>query len=165
MKKTIIVGLGNPIISDDSVGLKIAEKLESYFTDNSSVDVVYNYRGGLSLMEDLINYDEAIIIDAILSGKGNPGSLYKMSLEEAVYTKNIASTHDMDLISAIKFGEMSGYVLPKNIKIWGVEVQDISTFSEELTPDLQKAVPKIVDQIIADFNANTVEYILESKGG
>jgi len=61
VKKTVVVGLGNPIVSDDSIGLKIAELLEPYFEGNSSTDVIYNYRGGLSLMESLVGYDEAVI--------------------------------------------------------------------------------------------------------
>jgi len=165
VKKTIVIGLGNPIISDDSIGLRVVTELEKDFSDIPSLDFVHNYRGGISLMEEMFEYDEAIIIDAIVSDRAKPGSVYKLSIDEAVSTRNIASTHDIDLISALKLGELGGYKLPKDIQIWGIEAKDIVTFSEDLTPELQKALPEVVREIKASIEKKTVEYILESKGG
>ena len=63
--KTLIIGLGNPIVSDDSVGLRVADQLKTLLADRPDVDVAEDCWGGLRLMERMIGYDRAIVIDAI----------------------------------------------------------------------------------------------------
>ena len=63
--KILVLGLGNPLVSDDSVGLRVAERLKPLLADRPDVEVSEDYWGGLRLMERMIGFDRAIIIDAM----------------------------------------------------------------------------------------------------
>ena len=59
--KTLIIGLGNPLVTDDSVGLRVVERLRPLLADRPDVEVAEDYWGGLRLMERMIGFDRAIV--------------------------------------------------------------------------------------------------------
>jgi len=147
--KTIIIGLGNPILSDDSVGIKVARVLKDRLNDwNSPVEVAEAYAGGIRLMDVMVGYEKAIIVDAMVTGDSLPGTVRSISLSDLVSTRNIVSTHDTNLATALEMGKMLGLPLPSEIEIWGIEAVDVENFSEDLTEDVAKAVPILVQKII-----------------
>jgi len=102
--KTIVIGLGNPILGDDGVGWCVAEEVKDQLTslptpllkgEGSHIDVDYLLLGGISLMEHLIGYERAILIDAFISDE-KPGSITVSKLEELPnYSAfHITSMHD-----------------------------------------------------------------------
>lgn len=150
--KTLILGLGNPLLKDDSVGLRVASQLESQLPDRSGVDVDEDYWGGLRLMERMIGYDRAIIIDAICYG-GDPGTVYVLSPED-VPTQRSASAHDVNLSTALQFGRAAGAPLPaeEDIQLVAIEAEDVHTFDESLTPAVESAVPRAVEAVLRVLN-------------
>ena len=66
--KTLILGLGNPLVTDDSVGLRVVEQLKPLLADRADVEVSEDYWGGLRLMERMIGFERAIVVDAIQTG-------------------------------------------------------------------------------------------------
>ena len=147
--KTLIVGLGNPILGDDGVGWRVAEEVKRHVLGQSDVDVECVSLGGLSLMEHLIGYDRAILIDAIKSGEQR-GSVLVMHLEDlpnysAFHTTSI---HDVSLQSALDMGRRIGAKLPEHIMVVGITTEPNFEFSEELTPEVQAAVPCAVKAAI-----------------
>ena len=75
---TLIIGLGNPLVTDDSVGLRVAAELRSRLAGQADVEVAEDYWGGLRLMEQMVGYDRAIVIDAIQSGAA-PGTIHHLA--------------------------------------------------------------------------------------
>ena len=67
--KTLILGLGNPLVTDDSVGLRVVERLKPLLAEQGDVEVSEDYWGGLRLMERMIGFDRAIVVDAIQTGR------------------------------------------------------------------------------------------------
>jgi hydrogenase maturation protease len=155
--KTIIVGLGNPLLTDDSVGIKVSRTLAERFAAETSIDVTEVYAGGLRLMDVLVGYDRAIIIDAMVTAQHEPGTIKQFSLSEMLNTRNSMGLHDMDLTMALELGNMADLVLPKDIKFYGVEAMDIVSFSEELTPKVAKALSEVIKLV--------EEELYELKGG
>ena len=140
--KTILVGLGNPILGDDGVGWKVAEEVKKCLPPNARVDVEYLSLGGISLMERLIGYDKAILIDAFKSDEAC-GSILVMHLDDlpnysAYHTTSI---HDTSLQNAIQMGRNMGTKLPRQVMIVGIITEQSFEFSETLTPEVQAAVP------------------------
>ncbi len=76
--RTILVGLGNPILSDDSVGIKVVGLVKQRIPEHAGVEVVQVYAGGLRLMEAIAGYDRAIIVDAIKTGEQPAGTIRKL---------------------------------------------------------------------------------------
>jgi len=141
--KTIVIGLGNPILRDDGVGWRVAEEVKRRICGRSDVDVDCASLGGISLMEHLIGYDKAILIDAFKSDEDS-GSILVMHLEDlpnysAFHT---TSTHDTSLQNAIQFGKNMGVKLPEQIMVVGVTTEQSFEFGEELTSEVRAAVPK-----------------------
>ncbi len=137
--KTLVLGLGNPLLRDDGIGLHVARELEKQFADDPAVEVGEDYWGGLRLMERMIGYDRVIIIDAILTG-GEPGTIHLLTPDD-IPTQRSASVHDVNLPTALEFGRHAGASLPtaSDITLIGIEAGDVQTFDETLSPALKLA--------------------------
>ena len=75
--KTLVLGLGNPIVTDDAVGLRVAQALKPLLTHCPDIDISEDHWGGLRLMERMVGYNRAIIIDAICTGS-LPGTIHHL---------------------------------------------------------------------------------------
>jgi len=152
--KTIVVGLGNPILTDDGVGVKVAYEVEARLGDKipENLTITEASVGGLRLMELLEGYDRAIIIDAIQTRNRHPtGSIFTMNLvdlREISPTQHSASAHDTSLVTALDAGIEMGMKLPLDITIFAVEVENILDFSEHPTPSVAEAIPKVTEMVL-----------------
>lgn len=151
--KTLVIGLGNPLISDDSVGLRVVHELKPLLADRADVDVSEDYWGGLRLMERMIGYDRAIIIDAIVTG-AEPGTVHHLTTD-SISTQKSASAHDVNLPTALAFGRQAGAHLPadENVRLIGIEAVDLINFSEACTPTVAAAIPRAVQEVIGVLNS------------
>lgn len=152
--RTLIVGLGNPILGDDGVGWVVAkrvqETLNSRGVDDSQTEVDCLSLGGLGLMERLVGYDQAILIDAIEMGLNPTGSIYQFDLDQlpGPTAGHSGSVHDTSLRSAIDMGRAIGLQLPCNITVIGVEAHTEYEFSDSLTPQVAAAVPLAAEAVV-----------------
>ena len=80
--RTIIVGIGNPIRSDDSVGLVVARILRERLAGVEGIDVAELWAGGLRLVEAMAGYDRAVVIDAMATGEKPPGTVRRLTLAD-----------------------------------------------------------------------------------
>ena len=140
--KTMVIGLGNPILGDDGVGWKVAEEVRKQLPCDMSVNVDCLSVGGISLMEHLIGYDRAILIDAFALEEPI-GSILVLKLSDlpnysAFHTTN---THDTSLQNAIEFGRSMGAPLPDQVMVVGIATTRVHDFSRELSPPVAEAVP------------------------
>lgn len=168
MTKTLVIGLGNPILGDDGVGWKIAETVKDRLNTEghlrlpvrpigsksvhylSLVEVDCLSLGGLSLMERLLGYERAIIIDSMETGQGPVGSVRTFPLASLSdpMAGHSASAHDMSLITALKTAESIGADIPKQVDVVAVEAQNVYEFSEELSPPVAAAVSEAVQAVL-----------------
>ncbi|MHB8968913.1 MAG: hydrogenase maturation protease [Pirellulaceae bacterium] len=146
--RTLVIGLGNPLISDDSVGLRVSQQLKTRLAQHPDVDVSEDYWGGLRLMERMIGYERAIVVDAICSGAA-PGTIHHLSTE-MLATQRSASAHDVNLPTALAFGRQAGAQLPAdhNIRLVAIEAQDVVNFSEHCTVAVAAAIPRAVHEVV-----------------
>lgn len=153
--KTLIVGLGNPLLGDDGVGWKIAEQVEYALPSLGAVagpiEVDYLAVGGLDLMERLIGYDRVILIDAIVTGNHPRGTVFFFQLGDMPNRAegHLSNAHDTTLQNAIEVGISMGAKLPEKVLIIAVESEYVYEFSEQLTPATAQAVPLAVRAILA----------------
>ena len=154
--KTLVVGLGNPILTDDGVGVKVAYEVDKALSNTPQPDITVTEAsvGGLRLMELMVGYDRAIIIDAITTRNGEPGRVHRLTLEdlEAISpTQHSASAHDTTLVTALNAGNMMGLTLPNEIVIYAVEVNNVIDFSEESTPAVTKSIPMVTRLVLDEL--------------
>lgn len=156
--RTLVLGLGNPILTDDGVGIHVANAVKSMLPDSSPVDVSEVSVGGLALMEAMIGYDRVILIDALTNPSNDSDVIVKMNLEDLQKISAIqhsASPHDTSLITAIEAGKKLGYQLPEDITIYAIRVENILDFSDQPTPRVAKAIPQVTAAILADLSGST----------
>lgn len=145
--KTLILGVGNPILTDDVVGIKIAREIKK---GNPDLEVIEVSEAGLTLLDHVVGYDKIIIIDSIRTERGKPGSLYKLKLEELKPTMDLSFSHGIDIATAFKLGEGLGYKMPKFVSIYAVETKDSTTFGENCTQEVERRIPFIAKQIMKE---------------
>ncbi len=152
---TILIGLGNPILTDDGVGVKVACAVEARLNGDRPPNLTITEAsvGGLRLMELLEGYDRAIIVDAIQTRGGNPpGTIYTLTLDDLRRispTQHSASAHDTSLITALAAGRHLGMHLPREIVIFAVEVENVLDFGEQPTPAVAAAIPRVVEMVLS----------------
>jgi hydrogenase maturation protease len=144
--KTLVLGLGNPILSDDGVGLHVATALKATIAQ-PDVCVLKTELGGINLLEQLAGYERAIVIDSIKTQGGKPGNIYQLTPESLIGTRHTNSTHGIDFAATIELGKKLGMAIPKDIIIFAIEAEDVSTFSEDCGLQVKQAIPVCIDRI------------------
>jgi hydrogenase maturation protease len=147
--RTLVLGLGNPILRDDSVGLRVVQALAPHVAQSPDIEICEDYWGGLRLMERMIGYDRAVVVDAIRTG-AQPGDILILSPDD-LPTQRSASIHDMNLSTALQLGHLAGVQLPAKdqITLIGIEAEDVLTFDDHLTPQVEAAIPKAVESVLS----------------
>ena len=109
---------------------------------------------GLSLLDLLAGYDRAIIVDAIQTVGGKVGQIYRLDPQAFDSTRHTCSPHDVNFATALELGNRLGLALPQQIVIFAIEVAEASTFSEECTPEVRRAIPVCVEMIIQELEGD-----------
>ena len=152
--RTILLGLGNPLLTDDSIGLRVIDRLRPALADRPGLDLAEECWGGLRLMEHLVGYSRAVIVDARRSS-APPGTVSLLAAE-APPTRHGNSAHDVDLWTALELGRRAGFELPQpvDIRIVAIEVAEVEAFSERCTPAVSASVPRaaeLVQSLLAEW--------------
>ncbi|MBD3179255.1 MAG: hydrogenase maturation protease [Candidatus Latescibacteria bacterium] len=142
---TVIIGLGNTILSDDGVGVYVARRLRRRL--NGSFSVLEAELAGLDLMEMMKDYQRAVIIDAINLEGEEPGTVFRLSNDDIRITPRLASCHDIDLGTAVALGERLGFDMPEEVIIFAVQGEDLLTLGEGCLEAVEKVIPPLVDEI------------------
>jgi len=157
--KTLVLGLGNPILTDDGVGIYVVRALAGNHRGNHRGlplrdDVVFAEAsvGGLRLLDAIAGYERVIMVDAIQTPDGEPGEVYRLCPSDLRASLHSGSTHDLSLPGALALGRGLGMRLPddKAIVIIAVEVEDVLTFGEACTPRVQAAIPQAVQMVLEE---------------
>jgi hydrogenase maturation protease len=154
--KTLVLGLGNPILTDDGIGVLVAQEVRKKLPEDTSIEIKEVSVGGLSLMESMIGYDYVILIDAFQNTNGYPGTVHKMSLQDLIAispTQHSASPHDASLVTALEAGQRLGFHLPKEISIYAIEVEIIDEFGDQPTPPVAEVIPQVTESVISEVNS------------
>jgi len=107
---------------------------------------------GLGLLDVLVNFDRAIIIDAIQTVGGKAGQVYRFEPETFDATRHASTPHDVNFAAALDLGNKLGLALPQQIVIFAIEVEDVTTFGEECTLEVDRAIPVCVEKVIQELN-------------
>jgi hydrogenase maturation protease len=150
--KTIVLGIGNPILRDDGAGIHVAHQLKHYITDQK-VTVDEAYTGGMNLLDMMIGYDKAILIDTVNIADAKNGEVKRLTLHDSRNTCHSCNPHDVSLQEALRLAEKLGEKnIPKEIIVIGIVVKELQTrFGEQLSKNIQAAVPKAVEMTLLEL--------------
>jgi len=144
---TLILGVGNLILTDDGIGIKIAQRLKE---EKPDLEVMETSEAAMAILDliAIVGCDKLIIIDSIKTEQGELGELYKFEIEDLKPARDFSSSHGVDIATVFELGQRLGYSLPKNVSLYAVEIKDNTTFGEECTEDVVEKIPFITRQII-----------------
>jgi len=158
--KTLILALGNPILSDDGVAHKVADRLAEHLNHSSpeadtQYDIIKSSAATMDIIPQLAGYDRLVVVDAVQLGSAPPGTLYRFTLDELADTVRISSPHDTNFATALKISRQWGYAVPADIRIYGIEAKELLRFSECCTPKVSEKLTQITEQILTDLTSGT----------
>ncbi len=149
--KSLLLGLGNTLLRDDSVGVRVVREVASR-EPASHWNIVEAEIGGFGLLDVLEGHDRAIIVDAIRRNDTAPGGVSVFNAEELQPSLHLVAGHQIDLSSALELGRRLGRPVPKTVKIVGIQIEDDRTFAESCTRAVEDAIPaatRIVRQLMS----------------
>jgi hydrogenase maturation protease len=148
--------MGNPILRDDAVGIRLAADIGQRLGPGHGFDVVPECSvGGLELLPIVRGYDRLIVFDSIKTRGGAPGAWYRFTAADLRPTMNLTNVHDTNFTTALELGRSLGLDVPpaEASYIFAVEILDNLTFDEHMTPTLEQAYPEFADAIFAEVQA------------
>jgi len=147
---TLLLGMGNPILSDDAVGVRLATDFAARLGSVPGLKVITECSvGGLNLLDALAGHERAIVLDSVWTAGGTPGDWYHFDATALGETMNLAGIHDVNFATALELGRRLGHDIPapSAIDVFAVEVKDVSIFSQEMTPELEARYPAFAEAI------------------
>ena len=150
--RTLVLGIGNPILGDDGVGFHIVQQLAKEIKDEN-IDVKDTSIDGLNLLELIVGYNKVIIVDAIMTEDGEVGGIYRLRPENFVKTVHpTTSPHNPNLATAIEIGKkFLAEQMPGEIVVFAVNIQEVIEFTEEMTRQVREAIPRAVNLVLEEM--------------
>jgi hydrogenase maturation protease len=144
--KTLVLCLGNDIMADDAVGIRVAEALDSKL--DGLADLKTTSVSGLYLLDYLEGYEEAVIVDSFTPGDPVPGRIRVFEMSPSEKPPLGPSPHYISLSDALTVGKQLGMALPERITVVGIEVFDPYTIGGEMHPDVSVAVTTAAERVM-----------------
>ena len=149
-KETIVLGLGNPLMGDEGIGIKLIEMLQSASGDFPEADFVDAGTGGMSLLHLISGRKKAVIIDCCIMGE-TPGTIKKFTPDQVKTVKQLThlSLHEVDIIKVIDLARQLGEC-PEEIIFFGIEPETV-TQQMELSDILTDRLGQYIETITAQL--------------
>ncbi len=151
MKPVLIICLGNPLMRDEGIGIRLASELTDHLADNPDVEVMDLGTGGFSVMHAMEEREKIIFVDCAIMGQP-PGLMRRFTLDQ-VSSKKVRmrySMHEGDLLNTIDLSRRLGQC-PDDIVIFGIEPMEISD-GQGLTSELENNIQQYVQTILKELN-------------
>jgi hydrogenase maturation protease len=150
----LLVGLGNPIMGDDAVGIDVVRMLKEKIQGRADVEFKELSLGGLGLVEEILGYEQVFIVDSIASPE-TPGKIRELSPQDFKGTEYASSPHSTNFATALElYKKFETGTIPKMIRIFTVDINPAFTFREALSPRVQRAAFEL-----AELVGNEIEQI------
>ncbi len=149
--ETLVLGIGNDILTDDGVGLKLCDFLKEKYK-NKPIQFEKLNVGGLEILEFIQGYETVIFIDAIKTVDGQIGEVYLYTPNSFKESLHLSNLHDTNFITALKLGKSLDFNIPENMYIIAIEIKEDMIFSEYFTEELAVKYDEIKQQVVTMLN-------------
>ena len=146
MRRTLVLGLGNDLLGDDGVGLRIVEELERR-PALAEFEFEKAATAGLALLDILHGYERAYIVDSAVTGRRRPGYVHRLSAASLTELPLNPSSHYAGLPEVLALGKALGLEIPDGVGVLGVEVEDPYSIRPGLSPQIESKVPGLVARV------------------
>lgn len=157
--KTLVVGLGNSIMSDDGAGILVARELHGRLKDDSADFMELPY-AGWRFIDFLSRYEHIIIVDVIEDDAVPPGECCEIEIPQRT-PLHMSNSHGLGFFEALELARSCGMVSTVGLSVYAIGARNVRAFGEEIDPRIMTRVPGIVGEII---NSEQNKGYLVNKG-
>lgn len=158
IKPTIVVGLGNPLMADEGIGVALVEELGKLAAAGKLPSETIEYYdggcGGMYLLHSIAERQKVILLDCCLMGT-EPGTIKRFTPDDVNSVKQMAhlSLHEVDILKVIELAKQIGQC-PNDIVIFGIEPVKIEP-QMHLNGAITAKIPEYIDAICKEIRKDT----------
>ena len=148
-KRILVLGVGNILLRDEGIGVKVVEKLLADYLFSENVELMDGGTLGLRLLDPISSADYLIVVDAVQNGEA-PGTIYRLPvdvLENRLSFKN--SLHELDMVQCLAYADLMGS-RPEAV-ILGIEPEDISPWGTEMTEAVASRMEELCGMVLDEI--------------
>jgi hydrogenase maturation protease len=153
--KTAIMGFGNPVRSDDAVGIYVIEQLRAILADEDDISLFDMGTAAFEVLFGLKGHEKIILVDAVLNSNEPVGTLFKLPAEEVM---KAPEEDPMVFLHGMKWNQALSYTkkilqddYPEDIEVYLVAIEN-TKLEVDLSDEVQKAGNRVVKYILKDLN-------------
>ncbi|OQW94738.1 MAG: hypothetical protein BWK77_08750 [Verrucomicrobia bacterium A1] len=152
MHSVVVIGLGNPLMSDEGIGIHVIQALEARAGEFPGVDFLDAGASGMTALHAMAGRRKAVFVDCARMGE-LPGSIRRFTPDQVVSGKVLPgfSLHEGDLLAFIRLSERLGEC-PKEIVIFGIEPASVES-GQELSAELTANLSRYQDLVVAELRS------------
>lgn len=145
-ERITIMGLGNPLMRDEGVGVRVAEILGSTLSFPANVTVVDAGTMGMGILNLFADCDYMLVVDAV-DGTGEPaGTVVRLTPEEMAPNQVMHSLHDVRLVDVLEAARLTDTA--PVVDCIGVQIEELAEMRLELSPPVEAALPDAVAAVL-----------------
>lgn len=151
-----ILGVGNILLCDEGVGVRVVEQLDQCYQFPDNVEILDGGVLGMRLMGVIGSTDILIVVDAVRNHQP-PGTLYRLADEQVprrVLVKQ--SMHQLDLPEVLAL--CSAIDKNPHTVVVGIEPEDITSMNVALTPTIAAKVDDLVGMVLTELDHLGIAY-------
>ncbi|MEW6585049.1 MAG: HyaD/HybD family hydrogenase maturation endopeptidase [Nitrospirota bacterium] len=147
-KETVILCVGNVLLSDEGVGVHVANELLKMELP-SNVTVVEGGTDGFRLIDVITEADRLIVVDAVRAGE-EPGSIYRFDIDDVRHTPPgfKTSVHQVGILEVVDLSELLGK--KPDTTVIGIEPKSLQ-MGMELTPEIKAKIPRVIELVMEEI--------------
>lgn len=146
-----VIGIGNTLMGDDGVGVRLAEQVRPLLADDPRVEVVTGGTAGMALMPHVLTADAIVFLDALAAG-AEPGSIFRFDPDAAGVTQTRSHTsHGVGIPYLITSARLQGHW--PSFVIVAVHVGDTMLGPDRLSAPVEAALPRASEIVVEEVRS------------
>jgi hydrogenase maturation protease len=144
-----VLGLGNILLRDEGVGVRVVEELDKRFSFSPSIKLIDAGTLGFALVHEIEECPKIIVVDAVKAGN-EPGTIYKFKRKDLTFQLPQAmSAHDVGFLEALEQWRILG--IEPEVVFFGIEPKDMSSWGMELSDCISNKMPKLIELVVNEL--------------
>lgn len=150
MRRTLVLGIGNILMRDEGVGVRVIEAMRN-LPMPANVELLDGGTSGVDLVDEVADRTKVIVIDAVKTD-GKPGTVFRFGAADLIRdTEGALSLHEFGLLDTLMTAEHLGCA-PKEVVIFGIQPKEVSV-GLELSAEVAETLPKVIELVLAEAEA------------
>jgi hydrogenase maturation protease len=149
--KTLVLGVGNKLMSDEGVGVHVIERLSAGYVIPEEIQILDGGTLGMDLLYYLEGIENLLLVDAVETHK-DPGAIVRLEGEDVpAFLAMKLSPHQIgvpDMLAAARMKDL----FPKRLVLWGIQ-PELMEIGLELSPLIESKVDGLVKELVEQLRS------------